>query len=122
MVINGRDERQLEKTAAEIRAKARGKINAVAADVSTPDGQAALFKACPEPDILTERDSRAERDGYAERDVRAEPRSGQSPPCPATPRSGQSHCYAGRNDTAGAGAGDRTDEDAGLRRREPLSV
>ena len=52
VVINGRDERQLEKTAAEIRAKARGKINAVAADVSTPDGQAALFKACPEPDIL----------------------------------------------------------------------
>src|SRR5207248_1127331 len=49
---NGRDERQLEKTAAEIRAKARGKINAVAADVSTPDGQAALFNACPEPDIL----------------------------------------------------------------------
>jgi 3-oxoacyl-[acyl-carrier protein] reductase len=52
VVINGRDERQLEKTAAEIRAKARGKITAVAADVSTPEGQAALFKACPEPDIL----------------------------------------------------------------------
>ena len=52
VVINGRDERQLEKTAAEIRAKARGKITAVAADVSTPDGQAALFKACAEPDIL----------------------------------------------------------------------
>jgi 3-oxoacyl-[acyl-carrier protein] reductase len=52
VVINGRDERQLEKTAAEIRAKARGTITAVAADVSTPEGQAALFKACPEPDIL----------------------------------------------------------------------
>jgi 3-oxoacyl-[acyl-carrier protein] reductase len=52
VVINGRDEQQLEKTAAEIRAKARGKITAVAADVSTSEGQGALFKACPEPDIL----------------------------------------------------------------------
>jgi 3-oxoacyl-[acyl-carrier protein] reductase len=54
VVINGRDKARLEATAAEIRAAgaARGKITAVAADVATAEGQAALFEACPEPDIL----------------------------------------------------------------------
>jgi 3-oxoacyl-[acyl-carrier protein] reductase len=52
VVINGRDKARLEATAAEIGAAARGKVTAVAADVATAEGQAALFKACPEPDIL----------------------------------------------------------------------
>src|SRR5919202_1281954 len=52
VVINGRDEAQLEKTASELRSIGRGKITAVAADVSSAQGQAALFQACPEPDIL----------------------------------------------------------------------
>lgn len=52
VVINGRDQAQLEKTASELRGIGRGKITAVAADVSTAEGQAALFQACPEPDIL----------------------------------------------------------------------
>ena len=52
VVINGRDKARLEATAAEIRAAARGKITAIAADVATAEGQAALFAACPEPDIL----------------------------------------------------------------------
>src|SRR5260370_7721521 len=52
VVINGRDKARLEATAAEIRAAGRGKITAIAADVATADGQAALFEACPEPDIL----------------------------------------------------------------------
>jgi 3-oxoacyl-[acyl-carrier protein] reductase len=52
VVINGRDKARLEATAAEIRAAARGKITTVAADVATAEGQAALFEACPEPDIL----------------------------------------------------------------------
>jgi 3-oxoacyl-[acyl-carrier protein] reductase len=52
VVINGRDRARLEQTAAEIRAAGRGKVTAVAADVATAEGQAALFKACPEPDIL----------------------------------------------------------------------
>ena len=52
VVINGRDKARLEATAAEIGAAARGKVTAVAADVATAAGQAALFKACPEPDIL----------------------------------------------------------------------
>ncbi|TMJ27416.1 MAG: SDR family oxidoreductase [Alphaproteobacteria bacterium] len=52
VVINGRDKARLEATAAEIRAAGRGKITAIAADVATAEGQAALFAACPEPDIL----------------------------------------------------------------------
>jgi 3-oxoacyl-[acyl-carrier protein] reductase len=52
VVINGRNKARLEATAAEIRAAARGKITTVAADVATAEGQAALFEACPEPDIL----------------------------------------------------------------------
>jgi 3-oxoacyl-[acyl-carrier protein] reductase len=51
VVINGRDAEALEKTAAELRA-AGAKVHAVKADVATPEGQAALFHACPEPDIL----------------------------------------------------------------------
>jgi 3-oxoacyl-[acyl-carrier protein] reductase len=52
VVINGRDKARLEATVAEIRKAAPGKITAVAADVATAEGQTALFKACPEPDIL----------------------------------------------------------------------
>src|SRR5262245_6402056 len=51
VVVNGRDARVLEATVAELR-KAGGKATGVAADVATPEGQAALFAACPEPDIL----------------------------------------------------------------------
>src|SRR5437868_3828958 len=52
VVVNGRDKARLETTAEEIRRATGAKVTAVAADVSTPDGQAALFAACPEPDIL----------------------------------------------------------------------
>lgn len=52
VVINGRDAKALDMTAAEIRAATGAKVTAVAADVSTPEGQAALLAACPEPDIL----------------------------------------------------------------------
>lgn len=52
VVINGRDAKIVEATAAEI-AKATGvKTHAVAADVATAEGQKALFAACPSPDIL----------------------------------------------------------------------
>jgi len=51
VIINGRDAKQLEATAGEIRATG-AKVTAVAADVATADGQAALFAACPAPDIL----------------------------------------------------------------------
>jgi 3-oxoacyl-[acyl-carrier protein] reductase len=52
VVINGRDRDRLAATAAELQQATGGKIVAVAADVASPDGQKALFAACPEPDIL----------------------------------------------------------------------
>jgi 3-oxoacyl-[acyl-carrier protein] reductase len=52
VVINGRNREQLEATAADLRKSTGAKIIAVAADVAAPDGQKALFAACPEPDIL----------------------------------------------------------------------
>ncbi len=52
VVVNGLDAARLEAAAAEIRKATGAKIHAVAANVATPEGQAALFAACPEPDIL----------------------------------------------------------------------
>jgi 3-oxoacyl-[acyl-carrier protein] reductase len=52
VVINGRDSKALETTAAELRAVANAKIIPVQADVATAEGQAALLAACPAPDIL----------------------------------------------------------------------
>ena len=52
VVVNGRDGKTLEATAAEIVKATGGKVTAVVADVGTPDGQKALFAACPSPDIL----------------------------------------------------------------------
>src|SRR5712691_2009308 len=51
IVVNGRDGKVLAATAAELRATG-AKVTAVQGDVATPGGQAALFGACPEPDIL----------------------------------------------------------------------
>jgi 3-oxoacyl-[acyl-carrier protein] reductase len=52
IVINGRDEETLKSTAAAIAAATGAKVIPVKADVASPEGQAALFAACPEPDIL----------------------------------------------------------------------
>src|SRR4030081_443818 len=52
VVINGRDAAKLDRTAAKLRETARGDVTAVAADVTTADGQARLLAACPSPDIL----------------------------------------------------------------------
>jgi 3-oxoacyl-[acyl-carrier protein] reductase len=52
VVINGRSRDTAEATAAYIRKATGAKVIAVAADVASPDGQAALFTACPDPDIL----------------------------------------------------------------------
>src|SRR4051812_12202324 len=52
VVVNGRDAKRLDSTAADIRSKTGAKVTAVVADVGTKEGQAALFAACPEPDIL----------------------------------------------------------------------
>jgi 3-oxoacyl-[acyl-carrier protein] reductase len=52
LVINGRNQTLLEQTAQEIRQAWGVTVTAVLADVSTAEGQSALLKACPSPDIL----------------------------------------------------------------------
>src|SRR5512135_779328 len=52
VVINGRDAKRLDATAAEIATATGAKITPIAADVATPEGQKALLAACPTPDIL----------------------------------------------------------------------
>src|SRR3979409_2665467 len=52
LVINGRNQALLEKTAQEIRDAWKVSVTPVVADVSSPEGQNALLQACPTPDIL----------------------------------------------------------------------
>jgi 3-oxoacyl-[acyl-carrier protein] reductase len=52
LVINGRDQAALERTAAEIRQSTGVAVTPVVADIATREGQAAVFAACPKPDIL----------------------------------------------------------------------
>lgn len=52
VVVNGRDGAALEATADAIRGETGATVTAVAADVSTRQGQDALLAACPAPDIL----------------------------------------------------------------------
>jgi 3-oxoacyl-[acyl-carrier protein] reductase len=52
LVINGRNQALLEQTAQELRQAWGVSVTPVLADVSTAEGQAALLKACPTPDIL----------------------------------------------------------------------
>ena len=52
LVINGRNEETLAETAKTIRQTFGAKVDAVAADISTADGQKKLLSVCPAPDIL----------------------------------------------------------------------
>src|SRR5215471_4830300 len=52
IVINGLDPARLDAAASELRQGTGARVTAVAADVASAEGQAALFAACPEPDIL----------------------------------------------------------------------
>ncbi len=52
VVINGRDPERVAAIAAELHKGTGAKIIPVPADVASPEGQRALFAACPEPDIL----------------------------------------------------------------------
>src|SRR5438309_1571651 len=52
VVINGLDAARLDATAAELARATGAKVTAVAGDVASAECQAALFRACPEPDIL----------------------------------------------------------------------
>ena len=52
LVLNGRDRAALEATAQEIRSGFSVDVIAIAGDIGTPEGQAAVLAACPDPDIL----------------------------------------------------------------------
>src|SRR5690348_2796335 len=52
IIINGRDEKKLLITVAELASTAGVKVIPVVADVATSEGQKALLAACPQPDIL----------------------------------------------------------------------
>jgi 3-oxoacyl-[acyl-carrier protein] reductase len=52
LVINARTKATLEATAAAIRAETGVSVTAVAADITTIEGRAAVLAACPAPDIL----------------------------------------------------------------------
>src|SRR3979409_2561100 len=52
LVITARGKDALEATAAEIRSLYKVKVEAVAGDITTPEGRAAALEACPSPDIL----------------------------------------------------------------------
>lgn len=71
VVINGRDAKVLEATAADIRAATGADVIAVAADVSTPEGQDALLRACPSPDILVNNNGGPPPKGFREIDRKA---------------------------------------------------
>jgi 3-oxoacyl-[acyl-carrier protein] reductase len=52
VVVNGRDEAALARTAEEVRAETGATVIPIAADVGTPEGQEALVGAVPHVDIL----------------------------------------------------------------------
>lgn len=52
LVINGRDAAKLEEAAAELRSLGAPEVIVVAKDISSKEGQDALFAACENPDIL----------------------------------------------------------------------
>lgn len=68
VVVNGRDARALDSTAAEIRASTGAEVIAVAADVSTREGQDALLAAAPHPDILVNNNAGPPRKDFRELD------------------------------------------------------
>ena len=68
VVINGRNVEKLEATATAIRSATGAKVIAVAADVATAEGQAALLRACPEPDILVNNNGGPPRRDFREID------------------------------------------------------
>jgi len=52
LVICARTKEVLEATAEDIRKASGAKVTAIACDITTEEGRAAVLKACPEPDIL----------------------------------------------------------------------
>ena len=71
VVVNGRDTEALAATAKAIREDSGATVHEVIADVSMPDGQAALLAACPEPDILVNNNGGPPRRDFREIDRQA---------------------------------------------------
>jgi 3-oxoacyl-[acyl-carrier protein] reductase len=67
VTINGRDAERLEATARELRAAFPDvSVDAVAGDITTPEGRAALLGACPAPDILVNNNAGPPPSGFLE--------------------------------------------------------
>jgi 3-oxoacyl-[acyl-carrier protein] reductase len=66
LVVNGRDEKTLAATAAELRGRFGVTVTEVVGDVSQPHIQKALLAACPEPDILVNNNGGPPRREFAE--------------------------------------------------------
>lgn len=71
VVINGRNEEVTHATAESLAKLGGGKVEAVLADVSSQDGQKALLKACPNPDILVNNNGGPPRKDFRELDREA---------------------------------------------------
>lgn len=71
VVVNGRDGQRLEVTAAEIRQATGADVIAVVGDVATVEGQAALLKAAPNPDILVNNNAGPPRKDFRQIDREA---------------------------------------------------
>lgn len=66
VVLNGRNEDTLAKTAADLKARFNVGVTSIAADVSTSDGQKAILDACPDADILVNNNGGPPRKDYTE--------------------------------------------------------
>ena len=71
VVINGRRKQPLDDTAHTIVSETGVHVTAIAADVSTPEGQQELLKACPTPDILINNNGGPPRRDWTEIDRQA---------------------------------------------------
>ena len=65
VVINGRHAELLAEAAQELRATTSVNITQVCADVTTPEGRAALLAAAPDPDILVNNNAAPEPKDFA---------------------------------------------------------
>ncbi len=68
IVLNGRNETVLEETRMLLQNRFGVSVAAIAADVSTREGQEALLAACPDPDILVNNNGGPPRRDYSELD------------------------------------------------------
>ncbi|KZL21394.1 3-oxoacyl-[acyl-carrier-protein] reductase FabG [Pseudovibrio axinellae] len=66
LVINGRDAKKLQQIAEELRAQYSVRVTPIAGDISSPETQQAVLKACPNPDILVNNNGGPPRKDFKE--------------------------------------------------------